>query len=230
MGIKYCKSCKKPMRPADTHCKTCGAHYKNNPLILVVIIVIMGGLGYFLWDTFAIRNVDNNKETVQTIINPDKNDKPKETKWQLEREIDKMTDKEGLYLSNKAINAETGLQTDAGLTIGCSYYGGLSAVFVADTPIKIRDFTKDGATGNYEIRFDNQPMSDGTSNLSSLNKVIVLSENHRAQIENSSRILIRITTATDNYKTYEIDSSNGGEQFSKIKDFCLTQSKQDKTI
>ena len=63
------------MRPADTHCKTCGAHYKNNPLILVAIIVIMGGLGYFLWDTFAIRNVDNNKETVQTIINPDKNDK-----------------------------------------------------------------------------------------------------------------------------------------------------------
>lgn len=230
MGIKYCKSCKKPMRPADSHCRTCGTQYKNNPLILVVVVLIIGGFGYFLWNTFADKNSNNEKVEAKTIANDVKDDKPKETKWQLEREIDKMTDKEGLYLSNKAINAETGLQTNAGLTIGCSYYGGLNAVFVADTPIKIRDFTKDGATGNYEIRFDNQPMSEGTSSLSSLNKVIVLSESHRMQIENSSRILIRITTALDGYKTYEMDSKNGGEQFAKIKEFCLERAKENKSI
>ena len=51
MGIKYCKACKKPMKATDTHCKTCGAEYKNGiavPLIILVVIIAIGGAIYAL--------------------------------------------------------------------------------------------------------------------------------------------------------------------------------------
>ncbi|WP_373686001.1 hypothetical protein [Acinetobacter sp. YH12105] len=52
MAIKFCKSCKKPMRPTDTHCKTCGKEYKNSPVILIVIALIVFGAGYFAWGKY----------------------------------------------------------------------------------------------------------------------------------------------------------------------------------
>jgi len=52
VAIKFCKSCKKPMRPTDTHCKTCGKEYKNSPVILIVIALIVFGAGYFAWGKY----------------------------------------------------------------------------------------------------------------------------------------------------------------------------------
>lgn len=40
------------MRPADTHCKTCGKEYKNSPVILIVIALIVFGAGYFAWGKY----------------------------------------------------------------------------------------------------------------------------------------------------------------------------------
>lgn len=52
MGIKICKSCKKPMKSTDTHCRTCGTEYKNSPIILIVIIIIILGVSYFAWSKY----------------------------------------------------------------------------------------------------------------------------------------------------------------------------------
>lgn len=52
MGIKICKSCKKPMKSTDTHCRTCGTEYKNSPIILIVIIIIIFGVSYFAWSKY----------------------------------------------------------------------------------------------------------------------------------------------------------------------------------
>lgn len=40
------------MRPTDTHCKTCGKEYKNSPVILIVIALIVFGAGYFAWGKY----------------------------------------------------------------------------------------------------------------------------------------------------------------------------------
>lgn len=40
------------MRPTDTHCKTCGKEYKNSPVILIVIALIIFGAGYFAWGKY----------------------------------------------------------------------------------------------------------------------------------------------------------------------------------
>ena len=41
MGIKYCKSCKKPMRAEESVCRTCGTEYKASRAFLILILVIV---------------------------------------------------------------------------------------------------------------------------------------------------------------------------------------------
>ncbi|WP_287906504.1 hypothetical protein [Acinetobacter sp.] len=212
------------MKSTDTHCRTCGTEFKNNPLILIVILVII--VGAILLLAYSLLS---KKSTDSVKVNPKVNDeiqKPIVTNWKMKNEIDKMTDKKNYYLSNQALNVETGKSVDAGITIGCSYQGGLNGVFTSDTPIKIKDITKNGVVGEYEIRFDNDPMEYGSSDLTSINKVLVLSQSHLQQIEKSNRILIRITTVADSYRTFEINSAGGSELFSRMKEFCASKAKE----
>ena len=213
------------MKSTDTNCRTCGAEYKNSPVVLIVIILAV--LGVMLFAGFSFLPKKENTLNVEEA----KSESPKKsipTNWVMEDRTDKMTDKKSFYLFNRAISAETGINTDAGITIGCSNYGGLNGVFASDTPIKTENFTKDGATGEYSIRFDDKPMESGYSSLSSLNRVMVLSDAHTQQIENSSRVLIRITTGIDGYKTFEINTSGGADLFAKMKEFCLLKAKESK--
>lgn len=225
MGIKICKSCKKPMRSTDTHCRTCGAEFRNNPVIIIIIfLIILGGLLFASYSFFFKNEGKSEKEGMKTS----EVKKPVPTTWVMEENIDKMTDEKNYYLSNKATNAETGKPVDAGFTIGCSYFGGLNGVFTSDTPIKTKDITKDGVIGEYSIRFDEKPMEYGSSELTSLNRVVVLSGEHLQQIENSKKVLIRITTGVDNYRTFEINSEGGVDLFKAIKEFCMKKTKENK--
>ena len=139
-----------------------------------------------------------------------------------------MTDKKNYYLSIKAINTDTRLRSDAGITIGCASDGSLIGVFAADVPIKIKDFKKEGAIGEYSIRIDDKTAMTKRSQLSSINSVVELDENIINQIENSSKILVRIVTTTDAYRTYEMNSSNGKKMFTKINELCVNNAKQGK--
>ncbi|OTG79416.1 hypothetical protein B9T27_14545 [Acinetobacter sp. ANC 4648] len=58
MGVKYCKACKKPMKSTETHCRTCGAEYKNSPVILIVILLILIGLCVFTWSKYHSNKVE----------------------------------------------------------------------------------------------------------------------------------------------------------------------------
>lgn len=215
------------MKSTDTHCRTCGAEFKNNPIILIVIfLIILGGILFAAYSFFYKDEDKSQIEDMQTI----KVKKPIPTTWVMEDSTDKMTDKKNYYLSNKAVNAETGKPADAGFTIGCSYFGGLNGVFTSDTPIKTKDITKDGVMGEYSIRFDEKPMEYGSSELTSLNRVVVLSSEHLQQIENSKRVLIRITTGVDNYRTFEINSEGGSNLFKTIKEFCMKKAKENKAL
>lgn len=40
------------MKSTDTHCRTCGTEYKNSPIILIVIIIIIFGVSYFAWSKY----------------------------------------------------------------------------------------------------------------------------------------------------------------------------------
>ncbi|MCU4499968.1 hypothetical protein KTI59_07545 [Acinetobacter radioresistens] len=215
------------MRSTDTYCKTCGAEYKNNPIILLFILILVVGLLIFIgFYYFQIKQKNNDvhpqnskkNQTTEKLI----------TDWFIEENIDKMSDKKNYYLSIKAINADTRLRSDAGITIGCASDGSLIGVFAADVPIKIKDFKKEGAIGEYSIRIDDKTAMTKRSQLSSINSVVELDENIINQIENSSKILVRIVTTTDAYRTYEMNSSNGKKMFTKINELCVNNAKQGK--
>ena len=213
------------MRATDTHCKTCGAEYKNNPLVFFVIFLIVFGVVFA--GVYLFLHQDKNAAKEEDVqISEAKKTTP--TNWVIEDSTDKMTDKKSYYLFNQAKEAETGKSVDAGVTIGCSYNGSLNGVFTSDTPIKTKDITKNGPYGEYSIRFDDKPMEYGGSDLSSLNRVVVLSQEHLQQIETSKRTLLRITTGVDSYRTFEINTENGADSFKKIKEFCEEKSKQNK--
>lgn len=59
MGVKYCKSCKKPMRPTDTHCKTCGTHHKPPyAFLIIVLLLVVGGLLGGAWWYFSQKQIE----------------------------------------------------------------------------------------------------------------------------------------------------------------------------
>lgn len=212
------------MRSEDVTCRTCGAEYKNNPLILIaLVLLVIVGLSLAAYFVTSRNSVTHDKEDLK----PEPM-KSHQTNWVMEDDTDKMTDKKNSYLFNQAVDVDTGKSIDAGITIGCSYYGGLNGVFTSDKPIKTKDFNKDGAVGEYSIRFDDKPMESGSSNLTSLNRVFVLSSDHLQKVESSSRILIRITTGIDQYKTFEINSAGGAELFTKMRELCLSRAKENK--
>ena len=56
----------------------------------------------------------------------------------------------------------------------------------------------------------------------------MLSDIHTQQIEDSSKVLIRITTGMGGYKTFEINTSGGADLFARMKEFCLLKTKESK--
>ncbi|WP_141669876.1 hypothetical protein [Acinetobacter gyllenbergii] len=212
------------MRSEDVNCRTCGAEYKNNPIILIVVaLLFFVGLLLAVYLFFS-------KSTMAPVNEGIKSDPVKSlnTNWVMEEDTDKMTDKKNFYLFNRALNVDTGKSVDAGITIGCSLNGGLNGVFTSDKPIKTKNFNKDGAEGEYSIRFDDKPMESGSSTLTSINRVFVLNNNHLQQVESSSRVLIRITTGIDESRTFEINSVGGADLFTKMRELCLSRAKDNK--
>ncbi len=60
MGIKYCKSCKKPMKAADTHCRTCGNKYKTSyTFLIIVLFVVVGSLAGSAWWYFSKKKAED---------------------------------------------------------------------------------------------------------------------------------------------------------------------------
>lgn len=212
------------MRSEDAACRTCGAEYKNNPVVLIVVaLFVLVGLLLVLYLFFSKNSIA--PESVGIKPEPMKSI---HTNWVMEEDTDKMTDKKNFYLFNQALNVDTGKSVDAGMTIGCSYNGGLNGVFTSDKPIKTKNFNKDGAEGEYSIRFDDKPMESGSSTLTSLNRVFVLNNNHLQQVESSSRILIRITTGVDESRIFEVNSGGGADLFTKMRELCLSRTKEKK--
>lgn len=78
MGVKICKSCKKPMKATDTHCRTCGAEYKNSPVFLIVILLIVFGTGYFAWSKYK-----ENKDKELAVAQAEKDKKISQAKAEL---------------------------------------------------------------------------------------------------------------------------------------------------
>ena len=81
------------MRSTDTHCRTCGVEYKNNPIILIVIaLLVLGGL-------FWVGSAFHSKDSV-VPVKEDIKLEPEEhlhTNWVMEDDTDKMTDRQRRY-------------------------------------------------------------------------------------------------------------------------------------
>ncbi|WP_157407557.1 hypothetical protein [Acinetobacter sp. ANC 3929] len=73
MGIKYCQSCKKPMKSSDSECRTCGEKYKGSfflPIaIIIALVVLLVGYGWWSYEQKQIEeeNVLKAKISAYTI-------------------------------------------------------------------------------------------------------------------------------------------------------------------
>ena len=220
MGIKYCKACKKPMKATDTHCKMCGAEYKNSmavPLIILVVIIVIGGAIYAL-----ARNDDADKE----IHGQDTKTSVPPSSWEYMTKSDPISNIASHAAFAQFIDFDTRKPVEAGLTIMCN--GEIDKTIMAgitsDYPVKTDSFNSDGPMGRYTIKVDEREPVHGVARLGSHNTVIVLSAVQSGeiipQLINAKRVIVQVSSASDRRVNYEATLSGTQETINKLKSNC----------
>ena len=224
MGIKYCKACKKPMKAADSHCRTCGAEYKNSaavPLIILVIIVAIGGAIY------ALSRNDNEKQAsaIPTSDQDTKTSLPASS-WEYMTKSDPVSNVASHAAFAQFINFDTRKPTEAGFTIMCN--SGKDKIIMAgmsfEQPIKTDSFNSDGPMGRYTIKTDEMKPIHGVARLASHNTVIVLSDVQSRevvpQLINAKRVIVQLSSTSDRLVNYEVNLSGTQDVINKLKSGC----------
>ena len=154
MGIKYCKACKKPMKATDTHCKTCGAEYKNNPIIILVILTILIAIGLAV---YFLSKGDSSKPATPDAPSLVKKDIPSDTtsNWILDSSSDPISGVQTHAATVQASDFNTKGKVDSEFTIACRSNTGITNVVMAATyPMKTDSFSSDGPMARYYMKID----------------------------------------------------------------------------
>lgn len=224
MGIKYCKACKKPMKAADSHCRTCGAEYKNSvavPLIILVVIVAIGGAIY------ALSRDDNEKQaSVMPPSGQDTKTSMPPSSWEYKTDKDPITNVASHAAFAQFLDYDTKKPVEAGLTIMCN--SGKDKIIMAgmssEYPIKTDSFNSDGPMGRYTIKVDEREPMHGVARLGSHNTVIVLSDMQSGevvpQLINAKRVIVQVSSTSDRLVNYEVSLSGTQDAINKLKSGC----------
>lgn len=229
MGIKYCKACKKPMKAADSHCRTCGAEYKNSvavPLIILVIIVAIALAVYLLNKDESTKPATNDapsqvkKDTSSNISN-----------WILDSSTDPIDGVQTHAATVQALDYETKAKVNSEFTMACRSSTGITNVVMSATyPMKTESFNSDGPMARYYMKVDqNEPLS-GIARAASNNTVIILdpsqSKTVMDQLKPNSKVIFQMSSVKDTLMTYEADLNGATAVIEKIKKGCVPKTGQ----
>lgn len=225
MGIKYCKSCKKPMRPTDTHCKSCGKEYKNSPVIIVIIAAVIIAIGIAAY--FLISNKDSSTVDTPDISAPVVEDKPVVSNWIYDSRSDPIDNIQTHAATIRASDFNTKEKVNSEFSIACQNNGGdLNIVISATYPVKTDSFTSDGPMARYRIKIDQNEPLRGVARAGANNTVIVLDEYQSkaviAQLKSDSKAIFQMSSVKDTSLTYEADLSGATAVIDKLKEDCLS--------
>ncbi|ALD01659.1 hypothetical protein AMQ28_04360 [Acinetobacter sp. TTH0-4] len=220
MGIKYCKACKKPIKATDTHCKTCGAEYKNSmavPLIILVVIIAIGG---------AIYALSSNDDADKEIHGQDTKTSVPPSSWEYMTKSDPVSNVASHAAFAQFINFDTRKPIEAGFTLMCN--SGKDKIIMAgmssEHPIKTDSFNSDGPMGRYTIKVDELEPVHGVARLASHNTVIVLSDMQSGeivpQLANAKRVIVQVSNTSDRLVNYEVSLSGTQDIINKLKSGC----------
>lgn len=225
MGIKYCKSCKKPMRPTDTHCKSCGKEYKNSPMIIVVIAAVIITIGIAAY--FLISNKDSGAVDTPDISAPVAKNKPVVSNWILDSDTDPISGTHTHVATVHALDFDTKTKVNSEFTVACRSSTGITNVVISATyPVKTDSFTSDGPMARYRMKIDqNEPLT-GVARAGGNNTVIVLDEYQSKavmeQLKSDSKVIFQMSSVKDTSLTYEADLSGATAVIDKLKEDCLS--------
>lgn len=230
MGIKYCKACKKPMKATDTHCKTCGAEYKNNPIIILVILAILIAIGLAV---YFLNKGDPNKPETPDTPSPVKKDIPSDTtsNWILDSSSDPISGVQTHAATVQASDFNTKAKVDSEFTATCRSSAGIINIVMSSTyPMKTDSFSSDGPMARYRIKIDqNEPLS-GVARAAVNNTVIILNEYQSKaitdQLKPNSKIVFQVLSVRDVFMNYEADLNGATAVIEKIKKDCVPKSGQ----
>lgn len=223
MGIKYCKSCKKPMRPADTHCKTCGKEYKNSPIIIIGAVVILLAIIGIAAYIFGGKAESNAAEPAVTNSEPEA--APVASNWKYESSTDPINNVQTHAATVQASDYDTKAKVNSEFTIACQNRGDyLNVVISATYPIKTDSFSSDGPMARYYMKVDQGEPLSGVARAASNNTVIVLnqfqSKDVLDQLKADSKVIFQMSSVKDTLLTYEADLNGATAVIEKLKKDC----------
>lgn len=225
MGIKYCKSCKKPMRPADTHCKTCGKEYKNSPIIIIGAVVILLAIIGIAAYIFGGKAESNAAEPAVTNSEPEA--APVASNWKYESSTDPINNVQTHAATVQASDYDTKAKVNSEFMVACRSSSAITNVVISATyPVKTDSFTSDGPMARYRMKIDqNEPLT-GVARAGGNNTVIVLDEHQSKavmeQLKSDSKVIFQMSSVKDTSLTYEADLSGATAVIDKLKEDCLS--------
>lgn len=229
MGIKYCKACKKPMKATDTHCKTCGAEYKNNPIIILVILAILIAIGLAV---YFLNKGDSNKPEIPDTPSLVKEDVSSDTSnWILDSSSDPIDGVQTHAATVQASDFDTKTKVNSEFAVACRSSTGITNVLMSATyPVKTDSFSSDGPMARYYMKIDqNEPLS-GIARAAGNNTVIMLDPSQSNavidQLKPNSKVIFQMSSVKDTLMTYEADLNGATAVIEKIKKDCTPTSSQ----
>lgn len=226
MAIKFCKSCKKPMRPTDTHCKTCGKEYKNSPMIIVVIVAAI--ITICIAAYFFINNKNSSSIDIVDTSVPVKESKPLVSNWILDSDTDPISGINTYAATVQALDFDTKTKVNSEFTVACRSSTGITNVVISATyPVKTDSFTSDGPMARYRMKIDqNEPLT-GVARAGGNNTVIILDERQSKavidQLKSTSKVLFQMSSVKDTSLTYEADLTGATDTIEKLKTDCISK-------
>lgn len=220
MGIKYCKSCKKPMRPTDTHCKSCGKEYKNSPVIIVIIAAVIIAIGIAAY--FLISNKDSGAvATQETPV------KQEQSPWKHLSDSDPVSGATTYAAITQFVNYDTRQPVEGNFTLACNGQRDTDLIIAitSSVPVSTEGFDSIGPTGRYTVKVDDNPPVHGVTSIATHNTVFVLTQAQSAEITSqlpeAKKILVQVSNVSDQLVDYEADLTGASKTMAKLRGDCF---------
>lgn len=220
MGIKYCKSCKKPMRPTDTHCKSCGKEYKNSPVIIVIIAAVIIAIGIAAY--FLISNKDSSAVAIQEV-----QAKPMQSPWKHLSDNDPVSGATTYAAITQFVNYDTRQPVEGNFTLACNGQRDTDLIIAitSSVPVSTEGFDSIGPTGRYTVKVDDNSPVHGVTSIATHNTVFVLTQAQSAEITSqlpeAKKILVQVSNVSDQLVDYEADLTGASKTIAKLRGDCF---------
>lgn len=214
------------MRPTDTHCKTCGKEYKNSPIIIIAVVMILLfiiGIAVYI---FGGKTESGAAEPA--VMNSEPEVSPVVSHWKYESSNDPISNVQTHAATVQASDYDSKVKVNSGFTIACRTSTGDFGIAITTTyPVKTDSFSSDGPMARYYMKVDQGEPLSGVARAAGNNTVVVLNQLQSNavidQLDSDSKVIFQMSSVKDMLMTYEVDLKGATEVIEKLKTDCISK-------